>query len=518
MPNTVLKRIIENAALFPDRKAYITEVKADNKYERLELSYGELGNYSNEIANYLNTHLSSKTPVIIVGHKHPYSVAAFLGCSRSGRAYVPVDSSFPVARIKDIIDAVKPELVFVTDDDVDLDCDAEIRKIRDIEEIIKNRTSINSESDWVSGEDDYYIIFTSGSTGKPKGVKLTSTCLENFTKWALTLKEDGSLDDGEHRHYVNQAPFSFDLSVFDIYTTLYTGGTLLAISKEVQFDSTELYRFIGSYDPKVWFSTPSFAEIALAGEDFNENLMPNIDLFLLCGETLTNKTADKLISAFPHANIFNTFGPTESTVAVTSIKITPEISRRYSPLPIGTPKPGTYIYIMDEDNNILPDEEKGEIVIVGDTVSSGYWKNEEKSKEAFGVMNVDGIDYRLYHTRDKGYYKDGLLFYSGRLDLQIKLHGYRIEIEDIESNILNVSGIEKAVIMPNYSEGEISSLTAYIVPKNEISSNLKERRRIREELKKFIPEYMIPRNFVFKKSLPITTNGKVDRKKLEAAR
>lgn len=133
-------------------------------------------------------------------------------------------------------------------------------------------------------------------------------------------------------------------------------------------------------------------------------------------------------------------------------------------------------------------------------------------------MNVNGVDYRLYHTRDKGYYMDGLLFYSGRLDLQIKLHGYRIEIEDIERNLMNVSGIERAVVLPDYVDGEVSSLTAYVVSKNEIKSTLKERRRIREELKSFIPEYMVPRNFAFKESLPVTNNGKVDRKKLEATR
>lgn len=518
MPSRVLKKITDNCASFPNRKAYSTEMKSGDEYRRIDLTYEELGRYSLGISNYIKEHLSSRKPVIVIGHKHPYLIASFVGCSRSGRAYVPVDSGFPIARIKDIIDTVEPELVICTDDSIEADFEVNTIYKNDIEDIIKSEQAMDDESSWVADEDDYYIIFTSGSTGKPKGVKLSSNCLDNFIDWALTLKEDGSLDDGRHRVYINQAPYSFDLSVFDLYMALSTGGTIAAITKDLQSDMEEMYRFIELMDPNIWISTPSFAEIALMGDVFNQKLMPNLEEFIFCGETLTNNTAHKLSVAFEEALVINTFGPTESTVAVTGIIVDKEIREKYNPLPIGIAKHGTYIYIMDEDGNILPDGEKGEIVIVGDTVSPGYWNNEEKTKEAFGAMNVDGVDYRLYHTRDKGYYMDGLLFYSGRLDLQIKLHGYRIEIEDIERNLMNVSGIERAVVLPDYVDGEVSSLTAYVVSKNEIKSTLKERRRIREELKSFIPEYMVPRNFAFKESLPVTNNGKVDRKKLEATR
>lgn len=522
MPSRVLKKFIENAKSFPDRISYTTEIKTDNGYESLELTYGDLDIYSARISGYLRNNLNSKKPVIVIGHKHPYLITSFVACSRSGRAYVPVDSGFPTARIKDIIEAVEPELIIITDNSICKDSlllkNSAIQSIdiADIEKIISKECFKDDESTWVNGEDDYYIIFTSGSTGRPKGVRLTSNCLDNFIDWAVTLRKDGRLDDEKHRIYINQAPYSFDLSVFDLYTSLFTGGTIGAITKDMQSDSEELYGFLKRMNPNIWISTPSFSEIALMADIFNQELMPNIEEFIFCGETLTNKTAGKLINRFPRAIVVNTFGPTESTVAVTGIIIDEDIIEKYNPLPIGTPKQGTYIYIMDEDRNILNDGEKGEIVIVGDTVSSGYWNNEEKTREAFDSMTVDGIKYRLYHTRDKGYYKDGFLFYCGRLDLQIKLHGYRIEIEDIESNLLNVSDIEKAVVMPEYIDGEVNSLTAYVVPKNEVISTLKERRRIREELKKYIPEYMIPRKFVFRESLPVTANGKVDRKKLEA--
>lgn len=510
----ILKKIQENAKAYPDRIVYTVSMPGALDDNLMQLTWAELEDKSNRLANYLSS--KSKTPIIVYGHKHPYMLVSFIACVKSGHAYVPIDSSFPIGRVQDIINAVKPEVILTTEDIEEIAWKGEVLRLEEIETIIHKNNRSEDPSLWVKSNEVYYIIFTSGSTGVPKGVQITAGCLDNFLRWAVTLGNYMMLDDGKCHTFINQAPFSFDLSVFDVYLTLYTGGTLWAISKKLLEDMDLLYSYLGQSNADVWVSTPSFAEIVLSDEKFTSRLLPQMKLFLFCGETLTNQTVQKLNCAFEYADVINTYGPTESTVAMTSVLITPEIRDKYNPLPIGVAKQGTYVYIMDENGKILNDGEKGEIVIVGDTVSIGYWNNDEKNAELFGSYEIDNTSYRLYHTHDKGYYKDGMLFYCGRIDLQIKLHGYRIELEDIESNILTVSNVERAIILPEYRNGEVVNLIAYIVSETRAKSDLKERQRIRVELKSKIPEYMIPKKFVFRDFLPVTSNGKVDRKLLEA--
>jgi D-alanine--poly(phosphoribitol) ligase subunit 1 len=210
----------------------------------------------------------------------------------------------------------------------------------------------------------------------------------------------------------------------------------------------------------------------------------------------------------------NTYGPTESTVAMTEIDVTSKILKKYSPLPVGKPKPGTYVFIIDQNGNALPEGSKGEILIVGDTVSPGYFKRPEINKKVFGIKEVNGIRYRSYRTGDEGYVKEDQLFYCGRIDFQIKLHGYRIELEDIESNFLKLPDVKSAVVVPVKKDEVIESLAAFVVSNSKVESNLKAGTALRKELLKLLPSYMIPKRFVFIDSIPMTTNGKIDRKKL----
>lgn len=509
----VLERIRSNAQKHPDSLVY-SVFSETAPAAREALTWGELEERSDRLAVYLHESCPQRAPVIVYGHKSPYMLVCFLACVKSGRAYVPVDSSFPAGRINDILRAVSPELMLATE--ALPEGLAEVKAIQPEEHFTSGGERLVPDPAWeVSAEDNYYIIFTSGSTGKPKGVQITSDCLDHFVQWAVTLGGAVDLMDGSVRTFINQAPFSFDLSVFDLYLALYTGGTLWAIPKQLQGDMDKLYKYLGASGAAVWVSTPSFAELALADSQFREALVPTMKLFLFCGETLTNQTAEKLHRAFPRAEVVNTYGPTESTVAMTSVCVTPELCARYAPLPVGVAKPGTWVYIMDEAGKLLPEGEKGEIVIVGDSVSPGYWRDPEKTAAVFGAMRVNGTEHRLYHTRDKGSIKEGMLFFHGRIDLQIKLHGYRIELEDIESNLLSLRQVERAAVLPDYTEGAVSGLSAFVVLRERSGSALKERQRLREELKQHLPAYMLPRRFIFCDSLPMTANGKVDRRRLE---
>ncbi|MDO4200012.1 MAG: D-alanine--poly(phosphoribitol) ligase subunit DltA [Clostridia bacterium] len=473
------------------------------------LTYKELVDFSDKLGFYLQKTLGdNKNPIVVYGHKNPYMLVCFLACVKSGRAYVPVDISVPKERVKDIVDATNTPLVLCTES-TELLFDNVIH-LDEIKDII-NVTDKKITSDYyVKAEDIFYIIFTSGSTGNPKGVRITEQCLINFIRWAVTLGEKNFAD--KQVTIINQAPFSFDLSVMDLYMSLYLGGTLWCLEKSAQSNYGVMYESLKKSNANIMVSTPSFANLCLSGDVFDKNLMPKMELFLFCGETLPNSTAKQLLDRFPKANVINTYGPTESTVAVTEIDVTHEILKGYNPLPVGEVKPGTHIFIQDESGNLLPEGDKGEIVIVGDTVSPGYLNAPNIS---FSKKKVGKKLYRSYRTGDKGYIKDGYIFYCGRMDSQIKLHGYRIEIEDIENNLQKLPIIKNAAVIPVENSGAIDYLVAFVVVDFEVESSLKASVVIKKGLQRFLPQYMVPKKFVFKDALPITDRGKIDRRKLK---
>lgn len=281
-------------------------------------------------------------PVIVYGHKHPYMLAAFIACAKAGVAYVPLDINMPENRIKDIIDSVEPSIILTTE---------KLAQYKDYtilditEENVYNTVSFSDESEWVKADHVFYIIFTSGSTGVPKGVQITYGALNYFTEWALSLGNCGK----RNSVYINQAPFSFDLSVMDLYMCLASESCLYTLNKDVQMDYKLLFANLERSRAKIWVSTPSFVDMCLAEPMFSDKLLPEVRQFLFCGETLTNRTAGKLLERFPKAQVYNMYGPTESTVAVTSILVDEEINKKCQPLPVGKPKPGTVIRIIGED-------------------------------------------------------------------------------------------------------------------------------------------------------------------------
>lgn len=477
-----------------------------------ELSYKDLWLFSDKLAYYIQEKLKDdKTPLVVYGHKDPMMIVCFLACVKSGRAYCPVDISVPSQRVEDIISEVNAPIVFALKK-LEFECESAMFT-DEIETIIKGTDKQIDESHWVKGEDVFYIIFTSGSTGKPKGVQITLNCLDNFLKWSTNL--GGESLENKNFTFINQAPFSFDLSVMDIYTSLYTGGTLWCLSKSIQADYETLLHSLECSRANVWVSTPSFANLCLAADRFNAELMPAMRLFLFCGEALANNTAQKLLERFPDAKVINTYGPTESTVAMTDIDITPEVLRNYNPLPLGKPKPGTYVFIVNDEGKEVAEGALGEIVIVGDTVSTGYFKRPDLTAKSFFEKKIAGVKMRAYRTGDEGYIKDRMLFYCGRIDLQIKLHGYRIELGDIENNFLKLPNVKNAVVIPIVKDDVIQDLAAFIVPEQNPESNLKEGIKLKKALSELLPTYMVPKKIVFKDCIPMTNNGKINRKLLK---
>jgi D-alanine--poly(phosphoribitol) ligase subunit 1 len=244
---------------------------------------------------------------------------------------------------------------------------------------------------------------------------------------------------------------------------------------------------------------------------FSAKMLPQLRKFWFCGETLAPEIAAGLLRRFPGAGVWNTYGPTEATVATTSIQITEDVLAKYSPLPVGRPKPGTRVLVQDDSAAGVADGERGEIVIAGPNVSLGYIQRPDLTARAF--FTLDGE--RAYRTGDWGHYEDGLLFFEGRMDFQIKLHGYRIEIGDIESNLHKLSEIQDAVVVPAMRNGRADYLVAFAILKNALlTSEFEMSQALRSRLSERLPDYMVPRKFVFLTEFPATSNGKVDRRRL----
>jgi D-alanine--poly(phosphoribitol) ligase subunit 1 len=470
----------------PDRLAHLSGGHA--------LTYGELARRSDALASYLAQALpDDRSPVPVIGHKQPEMLIAFLAAVKAGHPYVPIDDGLPAQRIEQILAAASAPLTLTP------------ARVAELSELVG--TSTPAPPPRLGADDPFYIIFTSGSTGVPKGVVITLGCLTSFVEWML----------GEQRFerggeaFLNQAPFSFDLSVMDLYLSLVTGGALVSISRDEVACPRRLFQALAGSGVTTWVSTPSFAQLCLAEPSFDARMLPRVRRFLFCGETLAADVAARLIERFPEAAVWNTYGPTEATVATSSVRVDRELLARYAPLPVGYPMPGTRLLTVDEHGQAAPAGQRGEIVICGPNVSPGYLGRPDLTARSFFML--DGA--RAYRTGDWGHFQDGLLFWDGRIDSQIKLHGYRIELGDVEAHIQSLAGVRDAVVVPRLKGGVPDALVAFVIldcagagparpSSRELTAALAER----------LPFYMIPRSYRFLDTFPMTPNGKADRRRL----
>ena len=482
----LLQRIDRWSKETPNQTAHIC---GDQK-----LIYSELSNRSNALAAVLAQKLpAGHSPIAMLGHKESEMLIAFLGAVKSGHPYIPLDSSLPSQRIDAIMETASVSMLLTPE---------RVRTL--IAESTPDPSSF--EIRYPDLNDAWYVIFTSGSTGDPKGVVITRGCLESFVDWILSEQH---FTNGKEI-FLNQAPFSFDLSVMDLYSSFATGSTLFSLTKDVIAEPKQLYKVLADSNITVWVSTPSFAQLCLLDPSFDKELLPRTHKFWFCGETLTPEVAGGLLKRFPNSEAWNTYGPTEATVATTSIRIDQDVLARYSPLPVGRPKPDSRIQIFN-NGDPLEGQERGEIVIAGDNVSIGYINRPDLTSRAF--FEMDGL--RAYRTGDLGHFQDDLLFFDGRIDFQIKLHGYRIEIGDVENNLHALSVVQDAAVIPAIKDSKAEYLAAFIILKSRpANTDFEITRMLKRELGERLPDYMIPRKFIFLQQFPMTTNGKTDRRKL----
>lgn len=476
------------------------------------MTYMDLDKTSEAIGAFLLKEFGDdRTPIIIYGNKENLMMAVMMAALKSGRAYIPIDISYPKERVEAIISEVNPKVL------IDFSKGNTFENIRvlkedQLKEIQQEYKDIEvPKSNWVKEDENAYILFTSGSTGKPKGVQISSNNLDNFVEWIADYLH---LDESEEV-FMNQAAYSFDLSVTSIYPGLCYGKTLHGYSKETLSSLKNMFNDMGESGINIWVSTPSFAGMCVVEESFNSIMLPNLKAMIFVGEVLPKPLCEELLNRFPGTRIVNGYGPTEATVAVSANDMDRETLAQEGSLPIGYPMKTSVVKIVDEAGNIVNEGEKGEIIIVGPSVSKGYFNNKEMTDKAFFYDEYNGTNCRAYRTGDLGYYVNGNLYYCGRKDFQIKLNGYRIEIEDIENNLVKVSNVKNAAVVPVNKDDKIAYLTAFVELKEDNGlSGLKNGIAIKKELGELIPSYMVPRNIKIVTQFPTNVNGKIDRKKL----
>ncbi|EGF13171.1 D-alanine--poly(phosphoribitol) ligase subunit DltA [Streptococcus sanguinis] len=476
-------------------------------------TYGDLKKDSDSLAAQIDRlGLPDKSPVVVFGGQEYEMLATFVALTKSGHAYIPIDSHSALERVAAIVEVAEPSLIIAISDFPLADVAAPIFSAEQVQAAFREGASYEL-SHPVQGDDNYYIIFTSGTTGKPKGVQISHNNLLSFTNWMITDKEFAT---PERPQMLAQPPYSFDLSVMYWAPTLALGGTLFALPSAVTQDFKQLFETILSLPIAIWTSTPSFADMALLSDDFNSQKLPQLTHFYFDGEELTVKTAQKLRDRFPQARIINAYGPTEATVALSAVAVTDEMLQNCKRLPIGYTKADSPTFVIDEEGQKVPNGQQGEIIVCGPAVSKGYLNNPEKTAEAF--FEFEGLP--AYHTGDVGSMTDeGLLLYGGRMDFQIKFNGFRIELEDVSQNLNKSKYVESAVAVPRYNKDhKVQNLLAYVILKDGVAEQFEREiditKAIKEDLQDIMMSYMMPSKFLYRETLPLTPNGKIDIKGL----
>ena len=472
----------------------------------ISMSYNELNNRANQLAHYLKRY--GVGPEVLVGigmERSQEMIIAILGILKAGGGYVPLDMSYPEERLQYMLEDSKVGIL-LTQSNVSEKFASYNGKLLEVdrnEELEKEKAS-NPNNNIATGDNVAYVIYTSGSTGRPKGVVVKQSSVVLSTQARCEYYPNIT-------RFILISSIGFDSSVAGIFSTLLSGGELILV-KSKEFDLEELARLIREKQISHMLCTPS-VYYALMEHDKKENIISNIQNVIVAGEACSKGLIESHFNAPQNPRLYNEYGPTECTVWSTVHEIR---DKDRSENNIGRPISNVRIYILDESLNPVPEGIVGEIYITGVGVSRGYIGRADLTAERFiaNPHSNEAMD-RLYRTGDLGrYIENGEIEFIGRRDEQIKIRGYRIELGEIEA-ILSKQSVVSQVAVILKGENEHKKLIAYIVAKEAV----KERtsyytEELRTQLLKAVPEYMIPTFFVFIENLPLTVNGKIDKKAL----
>jgi amino acid adenylation domain-containing protein len=517
------QHVTANAERSPDSIAIVMKSEA--------VTYGELERSTNQLARLLReAGCSSGDRICLIMPKSPAAIMSILGVLKAECIYVPVDPASPVARVKKIIECCEPTCIlaagptaFMLDE---LFEEPELSAIRvgwmaNLPPAGRNFTSDFSASDLDtqscepiechnSPNDGAHILFTSGSTGMPKGVVITQASVNHFLDWALRYFGIAATD-----RISSHPPLHFDLSTFDIFGTFAAGAQLHLVPTELNLLAHKLAQFIRDSELTQWFSVPSVLTYMASFDVVRFNDFPKMKRLLSCGEVLPTRTLMYWMTRLPHVTFTNLYGPTEATVA-SSFYTVPKLPQDESaPVPIGAPCDGEQFLILDDARQPVPPGEIGDLYIGGVGLSPGYWRDTEKTDAVFLEMqNDNGTFDRVYRTGDLARVgNDGLMYFIGRSDSQIKCRGHRIELGEIEAALNSLDCLKESAVVSIPTEGfdGNSICCAYVcASQTSVSSET-----LSAALKRLLPRYMIPGFWRQFDLLPRNSNGKIDRRSLK---
>lgn len=489
--------LLERAAkLFADRPAVEDEVRT--------LNYTAYRAEARAIASELLRRGSAGKPIVFYLPKSADMLCGFMGAMYAGSPYAPVDSHIPMNRLEKIVESLEPSFIITNRELVpNLDClplgNTRVALIEELQSAETEDALVDAALSKVVDSDPIYIMYTSGSTGTPKGVTIPHRGIIDYARWVVdTFRFD------ETTIMANQAPFYFDNSTFDIYGCLLCGGKLILTPEVLMMFPVRLPEFLAEKEVTSIFWVPTVM-INVANSGILETVsLPKLKNVSFCGEVMPNKQLNIWRKYLPHCTYANLYGPTEITDVCCYYIVDREFSDT-DPLPIGKACENMRVVILTEDNKAAKTEEQGELCVIGSGVALGYWNNPEITNKVF-VQNPLAGEYRerMYRTGDLAYWdEDGLIQFCGRKDNQIKLKGNRIELGEIETAAMAVEGVENAAAVFD-AENELIALFV------ETQGTL-PLRRFNLELKKHIPQYMLPGKLVPMEKLPHTANDKIDR-------
>lgn len=483
----------------PDRVAAVCDGR--------QWSYQELNNRANQIGRALLAQgLQREGIVAVVTERNLDWMAAVIAIFKAGGVYLPVEPHFPGDRIATMLSRAECRIA-LTESGSSTTLESALESLPDVQMLFIDaiyEENLAQENLGISVEPDQlaYIYFTSGSTGEPKGAMCEHVGMLNH----LYAKID-DLEIGNGQVVAQIAPQCFDISLWQLVSALLVGGHTLIVKQEVILDVERFIDTIIHGEVAVMQVVPSYLEVVLSYLDQHHHELPELKCVSVTGEALTKELTQRWFAAKPEIKLANAYGLTETSDDTNHevMDCPPERDR----VPLGPAVNNVHVYVVDEQLSPVPLGAPGEIVFSGVCVGRGYINDPDRTKLAY-MDDPLREGERLYRSGDYGRWQpDGKLEFLGRRDAQIKIRGFRIEIGDIENALLQIPGVRHGAVVVAERTDQNKYLVAFYSGPKPLESDT-----LQEELSRSLPEYMVPSIFYWQDSLPLTANGKIDRKTL----
>jgi amino acid adenylation domain-containing protein len=495
-----------------ERQVLVRPDSTATVYEGASVSYEELNRRANALAWYLRQQGAGRGSLvgICLDRSHDM-IAALLAILKAGGAYVPLEPSYPAERIEAIVHSAGIKVIVSQEKHARLTLHAGVKTVS-IDGAA--RSAIDAQKTGnpprVNRPDDLaYVIYTSGSTGAPKGVMVAHTPFANLFEWCCRTCGFGPDDS-----VLFITSLGFDLSVFDIFGILGCGGRIYIASDASRRDASQLARALCTQEITFWDSAPAALQLLAPALKAQPRPVANTKLrqIFLSGDWIPVTLPDDIREVFPAAQVMSLGGATEATVWSNYFPVN-RVEPQWRSIPYGRPIQNSRYYILDKYLQVCPPGVAGNLYIAGQCLSMGYVNEPELTGRSFVPDPFqEGPDKLMYRTGDLArFYPDGTMEFLGRSDFQVKVRGYRIELGEIEHVLQRHVAVKEAVVAVQTGAAGDQKLVAYLTA---AGSPLPPSKELRAYAAQFLPDYMVPNMFVRLGSLPVTSNGKLDRKQL----